>query len=314
MTVSPTSSTLESAQTLQLNKTINPSTATEGVQWASSNTSVATVSNSGLVTAKNGGTATITLKNSSGTKSASCSITVIKKYKSSEINKIFYGELVTNYHGPNDGGIKYRIFYADGTNVYLISDDYVHKNYVPMMDGYTHKYHDYTVEFVRYPTESAWLSEYAEYFKRRTLWNPYYKADFADYAEGAPRLDMWLASYNQTHGTNISYKDDYNNMGYGGEYVTQVKYNNGSPYYKLPLVEDFNGIYMKTSRNKADGMMISKTTGINRYGIVVVGPRGDGLGMDMNIGNSEEGIRPIICLNSNVLFRRNIDGSYSISF
>ena len=76
MTVSPTSSTLESGQTLQLNKTINPSTATEGVQWASSNTSVATVSNSGLVTAKNSGTATITLKNSSGTKTATCIIKV----------------------------------------------------------------------------------------------------------------------------------------------------------------------------------------------------------------------------------------------
>ena len=76
MEVSPTSSTLESGQTLQLNKTINPSTATEGVQWASSNTSVATVSNSGLITAKNSGTATITLKNSSGTKTATCIIKV----------------------------------------------------------------------------------------------------------------------------------------------------------------------------------------------------------------------------------------------
>ena len=128
LSVSPTSSTLESGQTLQLNKTINPSTATEEVQWTSSNTSVATVSNSGLVTAKNSGTATITLKNSSVTRYASCSITVIKKYKSSEINKIFYGELVTNYHGPDDDNMKYRIFYADGTNVYLIADDYEKTN------------------------------------------------------------------------------------------------------------------------------------------------------------------------------------------
>ena len=49
MSVSPTSSTLESGQTLQLNKTIDPSTATEEVQWTSSNTSVATVSNSHLL-------------------------------------------------------------------------------------------------------------------------------------------------------------------------------------------------------------------------------------------------------------------------
>ena len=76
MTVSPTSKTLIIGQTLQLSKTVNPSNTTEGTSWTSSNTAVATVSNTGLVTAKGVGTATITLKASESNVSASCVLTV----------------------------------------------------------------------------------------------------------------------------------------------------------------------------------------------------------------------------------------------
>ena len=78
MSVSPTSKTLNIGETVQLTGTKNPTSASEGTQWTSSNTGVATVSGSGLVTAKASGTATITFKNSSSTKSASCKITVLK--------------------------------------------------------------------------------------------------------------------------------------------------------------------------------------------------------------------------------------------
>ena len=76
LAVSPTSKTLNIGETVQLTGTVTPTSTTEGVQWASSNTNVATVSSSGLVTAKSAGTATITFKNSSSTKYASCMITV----------------------------------------------------------------------------------------------------------------------------------------------------------------------------------------------------------------------------------------------
>ena len=78
MSVSPTSSTLGIGETVQLTGTINPSTTTESTLWTSSNTNVATVSETtGLVTAKSAGTATITFKNSSSTKFASCNVTIV---------------------------------------------------------------------------------------------------------------------------------------------------------------------------------------------------------------------------------------------
>jgi uncharacterized protein YjdB len=46
------------------------------VTWSSSNTAVAKVSSTGLVTAVKKGTATITVKTSDGGKTATCKITV----------------------------------------------------------------------------------------------------------------------------------------------------------------------------------------------------------------------------------------------
>jgi len=60
-----------------LKATINPSNATnQGVTWSSNNTSVATVSSSGVVTAKATGSATITVRTDDGGKTATCTVTV----------------------------------------------------------------------------------------------------------------------------------------------------------------------------------------------------------------------------------------------
>ena len=78
ITLNETSITLNEGASMQLSATISPNNATnKNVTWNSSDTSVATVSNSGLVTAKAAGSATITCKaaDSSG-EQATCSVTV----------------------------------------------------------------------------------------------------------------------------------------------------------------------------------------------------------------------------------------------
>ena len=76
VTVSPTSKTLLVGGTQQLSATVKPDDATDkSVTWSSDKTSVATVSSTGLVTAKAVGTATITAKTSNG-KTTTCQITV----------------------------------------------------------------------------------------------------------------------------------------------------------------------------------------------------------------------------------------------
>lgn len=72
--------TLTEGDTLQLTATVSPSDATnQNVSWESSDTFVATVSDSGLITAVSEGTATITVTTEDGGLTASCLVTVIKE-------------------------------------------------------------------------------------------------------------------------------------------------------------------------------------------------------------------------------------------
>ena len=83
VTVQPAELNLKTDGTYQLSVSVLPSNADErGVTFESSNTAVATVSASGLITAKGPGTATITVtaKDSSG-KKATCTVTVTQPVK-----------------------------------------------------------------------------------------------------------------------------------------------------------------------------------------------------------------------------------------
>lgn len=75
-----TSLTMTEGETRSLVATVSPENATDKtVTWSSNNSSVATVSSSGVVTAKSPGTATITVKTNDGGKTATCSVTVKAK-------------------------------------------------------------------------------------------------------------------------------------------------------------------------------------------------------------------------------------------
>jgi uncharacterized protein YjdB len=78
VTLSQSSAEIEIGQTLQLNVTVSPSTATrKDITWSSSKSSVASVSSSGLVTAVSEGTTTITA--TADGKKGECTVSVVKK-------------------------------------------------------------------------------------------------------------------------------------------------------------------------------------------------------------------------------------------
>lgn len=89
---------LEVGSTYTLTPSITPSDAKTSYTWSSSNTSVATVSSSGKVTAKGAGTANIAVKTDNG-KSATCKITVYApqtkeyelRYSVCDGGKVLYG-------------------------------------------------------------------------------------------------------------------------------------------------------------------------------------------------------------------------------
>ena len=77
VSLNKTSLSMKVGETQTLTATVTPSNATDkSMKWSSSNTSVATVSSSGVVTAKKAGNATVTVKTNDGGKQATCSVTV----------------------------------------------------------------------------------------------------------------------------------------------------------------------------------------------------------------------------------------------
>ncbi len=78
VSLNKTSGDLLVDETLQLIATVNPGyAANKNVTWASSNPAVAEVDNSGLVTAKSAGNATITVTTADGGKTATCIVNVV---------------------------------------------------------------------------------------------------------------------------------------------------------------------------------------------------------------------------------------------
>ena len=81
-----TAETVEIGATTPLTAVMYPENTTDSVIWSSSNTAIATVSNTGLVETKAVGAVTITAKSTSG-KTASCTITVVRSVTGISLNK-----------------------------------------------------------------------------------------------------------------------------------------------------------------------------------------------------------------------------------
>ena len=88
ITISKTSAELKKGGVLNLSATVKPSDlADKKVIWSSSNANVATVDSNGKVTAKTGGTATITATHTASGKKVSCKVTVTVPVSSVKLNK-----------------------------------------------------------------------------------------------------------------------------------------------------------------------------------------------------------------------------------
>ena len=213
-----------------------------------------------------------------------------------EITTTYYGAEVENYgviyDDTAEASNKWRIFYADENNIYLIADDYIHADYAPDAGSYeihvnstsyrlsmVNVYKNYTgAASIESTFANKWLSAYYPSNKTNTntnikavaymldtkIWNPIYKNDYAEYAIGGPTLEMYCASYKDTHPSKYI-ECTANSTGY------QVRWNGGSYSYSITGVpqDEYNSIYIKSDTSKARAMWLASPSARSTNGLML---------------------------------------------
>ncbi|MEL7569205.1 MAG: fibronectin type III domain-containing protein, partial [Eubacteriaceae bacterium] len=157
ISLNTSSEELEIGNQLQLTPTVLPANASDtSVTWTSSNTSIATVSNTGLVTAVRSGEAQITVTTSDGEKTAVCDVKVLGMavttspkiifykgepfdttggiltiYKPSDVQETVYliPDMVTGYDNSILGNQTLTVTYGEYTATYDISVNYANVSF-----------------------------------------------------------------------------------------------------------------------------------------------------------------------------------------
>lgn len=247
----------------------------------------------------------------------------------------YYGAEVKGYECENNGVQKWRIFYADNSNIYLIADDYISydkapngKNGTPVTKGdsdyqisFNNVINDYS-EGAKYIKENSkgikWLNQYLEKYEENTnenikataymmdtnIWSTYAGED-AEYAIGGPTLEMYCESYKDTHQSKYLECGNINSNGY------QIRWYGGSwDYGQNGVANDYNEIYIKPNTSKTTSMWIASPSDYSKDFIMNVDYNGD-LGTN-EYSHNLQGLRPIVCLKSEIKLEKQPDGTFTI--
>ena len=266
--------------------------------------------------------------------SSSATKTIIVE-KGALISATEYGQYVTNYLAPSgDPNVKWRIFYADEENVYLIASDYIHKNYAPESanntlydrgNGYKLSFNnvinDYNtgaanitdsritkwINYVKdYPSAIGNGIQSVAFMLDEARWSAKYaKPEYAEYAIGGPTLELWCASYKASHPDKYV-ECSYNATGY------QVKWSDStsSPDNNIYGAEDDNDLYYIYSNTDCSYMWLASPSAVNSRSLMNMYYTGI-VDYSFHTGSSG-GFRPLVCLRSGIQLEKQNDGTYLI--
>ena len=253
--------------------------------------------------------------------------------------KEYYGKTVNNYTAGNSSVTTWEIFYSDGDNIYLIAEDYIPKGVAPSKNGTTpnkdtssdyelyfsdlvYKYAGATDIGTNNPARK-WLS-YLETEKGKEDWRynmrvvaylldteiwKGFAGEKAEYAIGAPTLDLFVASYNCLYDTPLSFitSDREDEYGYRIKLEGDVYYT----YYRGGIEIGSPCIVDSTKAEKMWIASVSAHTGANH----IMSARKEETGgavYDTRYDEKTCGLRPVVCLKENTRLQKELDGSYSI--
>ena len=262
---------------------------------------------------------------------------------------LYYGKEITGYTCTNSAGInKWLIFHSDGTNIYMIADDYITYNYMPpTRSGTTIANSGYTEYCVYFPdfcgdyssgpahvldaniTDPRILqyidyvqSDYGRastyinmqcvaYMLDTTRWSAKFgNSEYADYAIGGPTVELFADSYNKLYPSfNIGYSHAFS---YG--YKVGTGGASGSDYIRGLDTE--NPLYINdTEYDRAYGYWLAAPSAYGDGCLVRVyylGYLGNGMYTYYDYDYDSLGFRPLVCLSSDVKLVEQEGGTYSL--
>ena len=261
---------------------------------------------------------------------ASATITIVVEKKNTGITATevasYIGKYV-NYTTPSgDPDVKWRIFYADSSNIYLIASDYLKYDYVPTKtsNGTEYTMHknssDYKLSFnnmynaytgsvditeARITKWMKWVGQYPSstnanirsvaYMLDSNIWNTMYANNYAEYAIGGPTIEMFCASYKATHTEKYIEEKVTNANGYKVKWNTDSSYS----YYISGLsTSELENLYVISSDTKACAYWLASTSAYSDNYLLYVNYYGR-VSRDYYYCDFP-GFRALVCLKSNV--------------
>jgi hypothetical protein len=141
-----------------------------------------------------------------------------------------------------------------------------------------------------------------------SIWNKFVNSDYAEYAIGGPTIEMFCASYKDTHPAKyIECEAETSTNGY------KVRWNGGS-YSTIisgfTTSNEYNGIYIKKDTKKAYATWLASpsASGTDK----VSGADSSSCMTYYSYNNYARGFRPLVCLSSDVQLEKTEKGNYNL--
>ena len=241
---------------------------------------------------------------------------------------VYYGKTVTDHKSTN-GWSGWKIFYAQGTYVYLIADDYVPNHLIndntgmELNDNYQARWETSNPPAMQNVGSSRTIfkgtgytlnqnypnSKCASTLLRTSNWSNFLSSNKSGLAIGGPTIEMWMASWNQIYPNDKLYCNSTNTYGYrvgtsstpSTEYIDYNVMNKkegykNKLYYPHNISSAWNGVY--TYWTCSTSAFVYKDDGTSGERLINIDNRGY-VGSDPYYFYSA-GIRPVVRMKSGV--------------
>ena len=303
------------------------------------------------------GTYTFTITGTGETGSVTSTIPVkVSKYETSILKASdiagktdktkIYGATVTGYTLPSGTttDVKWKIFYADNSNIYLIADNYVERANLPNSTNGTtataNKPNDGNSSYARTAYFSNILEDYKDgssritenklkalnndYFNTKgytsensnmksvaymmdtTAWNSKFRdTSKAEYVVGGPTVELLFKSYNEKYKT--AYESQASSAtGYQIRKTSSDSWSN----YVNSMLKTSDSLYVITKQTDALAYWLASPSAYNTSNVMSVYYNGY---VNYDYYNyNVSGFRPLVCLKSDVTLEKVSDTEYAI--